>query len=285
MSRSLAQLATECSNLNISVLPKGKKIAKSDYESALREHYWLEAVKNLNLHGDAAVMPEQIPPMLSRNVKDVTENESSAMWKDGTFVAQEKLNGCRCVMRIRNPSQGRINHLTSRRISDQFYRLNELHDNLPHYRDVNLGDEWEDTVIDGEIMSAKAFIDTEGVVTKTILHATTASLNCGPEKSARIQARYGKMVLHAFDCMRYQGRDISNLPYVTLTKDGDIDFSGQSRYAYLAKVVARVIEVMGQLPCEHCSVTPVVKELSDTFGIGSDGEYYTITASGEIKSW
>jgi ATP-dependent DNA ligase len=234
MSRNLADLQNECKRLGLTVTKSGKREAKSDYEKALRDYYW-------ERDGEGQPMVEQIQPMLARNVKDVTPTEAKEMWTDGNkWAYQEKINGCRAVLIIRNPSKGQINQMTSRRLSDETYRLNELHDVVPHYRDMNLGDEWADTVVDGELLMPVPVVDTGSVITADILQATAATMNCGSEKSIAIQAQHGKLVLHAFDCLRFKGKDIRSLPY-------------EQRHAYLAQVVARVAEVLGELPCEHCS--------------------------------
>lgn len=234
MSRNIADLKNECDGHGLTVAPAGKKMAKSDYETALRDFYWQRD------HA-GEVMADQISPMLARNAKDLSAAEQAQLLTDGSgFVAQVKINGCRAIMRFRNPSAGRINHLTSRRISDETYRYNELHDVMPHYRDLDLGTEWEDTVIDGEVLMCRAVVNTEGVVTKNILQATAATLNCGVEKSLRIQAAHGKLVLHVFDLLRYKGKDVRHLGYV-------------QRYRLLTEVATRVQQVLGDLPCE-CTV-------------------------------
>lgn len=232
MARSLAELKSLCKQACLTVIQSGNREAKSDFELALRDHIWAKI-------NPGQEMPEQFEPMLARNSKDVTDEEREEMLRDGSeWVAQEKINGCRCVLKIR--ANG-INHLISRRISDETYRKNELHDQLPHYRDMDLGPEWDNTVVDGEILSSVAVVDTGSVVTADILQATAATLNCAPEKSVHIQERFGKMVLHAFDLLRFKGRDVTHLPYY----DRKDPLNPKTRYGLLIQVVARVEEVMG----------------------------------------
>lgn len=238
MSRNLADLKKECEAHGLQVQQTGKREAKADYELALRTFYW----ERDNLGQE---MPEQIQPMLARNSKDLAQEELDILWKDdNNWVAQEKINGCRAIIRLRNPKAGRPNHVTSRRLSDETYRLNELHDVVPHYRDLYLGDEWEDTVVDGELLMPNPVVDTrivdgKGVVTADILQATAAVMNCAASKSVAIQSQYGKLVLHAFDLIRYKGKDLRKVPYT-------------ERYKLLEEVVARVNAVMGDIPCQHC---------------------------------
>lgn len=245
MARNLADLKSLCKQFNLMITKTGKRESKADYEKALREFIW-------NRDNSGEEMPEQIAPMLARNSKDISEPEREEMFKDGSkWVAQEKINGCRCIMKIRK--DGRPNHLISRRLSDETYRQNELHDQLPHYRDLDLGDEWNDTVVDGEILSAVAVVDTtiledkRGVVTRDILQATAATLNCSSEKSIAIQKKFGRMVLHAFDLLRFKGRDVTNLPYC----DPSNLSNTRTRYGLLMQVVERVVGVMGEMKDEY----------------------------------
>jgi len=236
MSRNLADLQKECATNGIEVDHGGKKPAKSHYETALRDHYW-----NRDHVGEE--LPEQIIPMLARNSKDLPKAGVEAMMADGSdWVAQEKINGCRCTIRFRH---GKINHLLSRNLSDETYRMNELHDHMPHYRDLELGQEWDDTIIDGEVMSSVAVVDTsivdgKGVKTLDILQATAAIMNSGVDKSVALQKAFGKLIFHAFDCLRFKGKDVRELPYAVLDKDGNLDESAECRWNYLVKVVNHV---------------------------------------------
>lgn len=268
MSRNLADLKVECLLHGLEVTPSGKRESKGDFEQALREFYW-----DRDHAGEE--MPEQIIPMLARNVKDVDDSLRKEMTADGgNWVAQEKINGCRALLKIRH---GQINHITSRRISDETYRLNELHNKMPHYRDMELGPEWDDTILDGEVLMPCHVVDTsvydgKGVVTTDILQATAATMNCDPAKSVAIQEKFGKLVLHVFDCLRFQGMDIRDLPYAVLTPDGGLDVTKESRYLFAMKAVMAVTFKIGELPwdpgdaAEHMpAVDPAPVCEQDTF--------------------
>jgi len=240
MSRNLADLQKECASLNIEVDMTGcKKASKALYENALRDFYWTR-----DHSGEG--MPEQIVTMLARNSKNLPKEEVASMMADGSeWVGQEKINGCRAVIRFRS---GGINHVTSRNRSDEHYRYNELHGRLPHYRDIDLGEGWDDTILDGEIISSVAVVDTsvfdgKGVKTLDILQATAALLNCGEEKSVALQEKFGKLIFCAFDCLRFMGKDVRDLPYVVLDANGDIDLHCESRYRCAILIVERLIEV------------------------------------------
>lgn len=237
MSRNLSDLQKECADLGLEPDMTGcKRASKERYEVTLRDHYW-----NRDHNGEE--LPEQIEPMLARNSKDLPKEELDSMLADvSDWVGQEKINGCRCTIRFRH---GKTNHLLSRNLSDETYRMNELHDQMPHYRDLELGAEWHDTVIDGEVMSSVAVVDTsivdgKGVKTLDILQATAAIMNSGVEKSVALQKAFGKLIFHAFDILRFQGRDVRELPYVVLNAQGDLDDDAECRYNLLSRVVAHV---------------------------------------------
>lgn len=272
MSRNLADLQAECAKLGLKVEKPVGREGKAPYEKALCDYMWSTSNPGQDL-------PEQIPPMLARNCKDLLDSEVESMMSDGSsWVMQEKINGCRCEIKVRNPRKGRINYITSRRVSDETYRLSEMHDQMPHYRDMELGDEWEDTIIDGEILMPVPVVDTsivdgKGVKTLDILQATAATLNCDAVKSIAIQAKFGKLVHHAFDCLRFKGKDIRDLPYVVLTKDKkEIDRTKESRFLYLEQVVVRVIEVLGEQPCAHCEGVRYVEASKEAAKINVEQE-------------
>lgn len=214
MARNLADLKAECIANGLAVVQSGKREAKSDYESALRKFYWEKEHPGLPLLN-------QHQPMLARNAKDLTEDEQSHMWRDnGSWVAQEKLDGCRCILQI-NPSVNPFrkatevrNELTSRRMSDQTYRLNELTDKLAFYRDFPFPPEWYGAVVDGEVIMPVAEVNTGDTTTKNVLQATAATLNSAPDKANDIQRRHGVMRFQAFDLLSTKGGvDIRNYPY------------------------------------------------------------------------
>lgn len=244
MSRNLADLQKECAANGIGPAASDcKRVSKESYMDALRDFYW-------NRDHVGETMPEQIEPMLARNTKDLPKEELESMLCDGSqWVGQEKINGCRVMLRF---NHGGINHLTSRNRSDETYRMNELHNQMPHYRDLALGAEWSDTVIDGEILSSVAVVDTsivdgKGVKTLDILQATAAIMNSGVEKAIILQEKFGKLLFFAFDILRFKGKDIRNLPYLVLTKDGEVDANAECRWNYLVKVVGRVHAVAPEL--------------------------------------
>jgi hypothetical protein len=214
MSRNLSDLKAECVELGLAVNRSGKREAKSDYETVLRQYYWRQE------YGDKP-LPAQYEPMLARNEKDLSATEAGPLWADNSrYVAQRKINGCRGILQV-NPTQnpyrknGELrNEATSRRMSDATYRLAELTDNLPFYRDFPFLAKWQGAVVDGEFQMPVAEVNTGDTITKGILQATVATLNCSPEKSADIQKRHGTMRFYVFDMLKGEdGEDLRGLSY------------------------------------------------------------------------
>ena len=207
MSRNLADLKRECAEHGLTVTPAGKRESKTDFEVALRNFLWTRD------HGDEEMLV-QIAPMLGRNIKDVDEATADAIWS--TFLVQPKINGCRGILHIfaKSPN-GSIpqSRMTSRRVSDQTYRLNENTGNVPHLRDYEYGSDWDGTVLDGELVSPVNSIETESITTNGVLQSTVALLNCSPEKSARIQEKFGQLAYRVFDLLFYKGTDVRRESY------------------------------------------------------------------------
>jgi ATP-dependent DNA ligase len=68
------------------------------------------------------------------------------------------------------------------------------------------------TVLDGELLFPHGYLDTGSVEVTNTLSATSALVNCNPEKSQRLQARYGYLEYHIFDCLYFNGVDLRDHP-------------------------------------------------------------------------
>lgn len=233
MSRNLDDLKSECAEYGLKVTPSGKRESKEDFEHALRDFLWNRD------HAGEQMLPQYLP-MLARQTKGVDAEDVELMWQE--CMVQEKINGCRGLFHI-NPFSDGKNHMQSRRISDKTYRLNENTDNVPHLRDAALLD-LTGTVLDGELQSPVVSLNTGDVVTQNILQSTIALLNCSPEKSETIQAKFGKLEYKVFDVLFYHGRDVRGLPY-----DERI------------KILELIFEVLGDATCLDYRITllPVLR--------------------------
>jgi ATP-dependent DNA ligase len=205
MSRNLEDLRQECSENNLTVKQSGKRESKDDYIPVLRDFYWDRD------HSGESMLPQYLP-MLAHQTKGLDDEAVDLLWR--TCAVQEKINGCRGLLHI-NPFRDGKNHLQSRRISDKTYRLNENTDNAPHLRDAKGLVNLTDTVFDGELQSPQACIDTGDTVTKNVLQATVAMLNCSPEKSVAIQEKFGKLKYIVYDILFHNGKDVRNNAYIS----------------------------------------------------------------------
>lgn len=204
MSRNIADLKKEALELGLTVKQTAKRESKTDYELALRDYYWQK-------ENGSAPMPPQIDPMLAEQTKGMDEATVEMAWKN--FMMQEKVNGCRGILMI-NPMGDGKNLMQSRRISDKNYRFTLNTDAVPHLRDLSIPDCWDGTILDGELQSPVVSIDTEAVVTEGILQSTIALLNCAPEKSVRIQQKFGLLTYKVFDIIQYKGMKVVDCSYL-----------------------------------------------------------------------
>lgn len=199
--RNLAELKAECVKNAIIVTRAGKREAKSDYEQALRNFYWKRDYPGHK-------MPPQLHPMLARNLKDVDKELADLMWASSRYIAQEKIDGCRLLMFMTETG----NMFTSRRISDKTYRYSENTEQVPHLSNLVIPS-LAGTVIDGEVVSPKARVDTGKTITLNGLQATVALLALNPVDSARVQrVQDCQLVFKVFDILQHEGKDVTGLP-------------------------------------------------------------------------
>lgn len=200
--KNLVDLQAECAALGIKVETKGRA-SKEPYITALREHQWR------NDHPDEP-LPPQIQPMLLGSWEDLDEIEVQEIEADlHAWIVQPKLDGVRALLHI---EEDRV-RITGRTVSEVTYRLSEFQDNLPH-----LSEGWsalKGTILDGELVCPVVKLDTGSTITETSLQATTAILATSPENARRIQdGQVAHVRFHAFDILRYCGRDVTPLPLI-----------------------------------------------------------------------
>lgn len=232
--RNLAELKAECVKNGINVLRSGKREAKADYEKALANFYWKRD------HGDEP-MPPQLHPMLARNFKDLTDAERDFMWQAPRWIAQEKIDGCR-LLEFFGPMG---NTFTSRRLSDRTYRYNENTDQIPHLSNMIIP-ELVGTVIDGEVKSPKAVVNTGKTTTLNELQATVAILALRPSEAIRVQEEQDcHLVFHVFDILQHKGKDVSRLSY-------------SSRATLLSAEV--IPTILAKYPDAKINLVPMIRE-------------------------
>lgn len=231
--RNLADLKSECAKNNVIVVRSGKREAKADYEKALAKYFWKRD------HDDEQ-MPPQLHPMLARNLKDLTDAERDFMWSSARWVVQEKVDGCRLLMFLGEMG----NHFTSRRLSDRTYRYAENTAQVPHLSSLVVP-VLNGTVLDGEVISPKASIDTGKTVTLNGLQATVALLALNPADSARVQREQNcQLIFKVFDVLYWKGQDNMRQPY-------------EER---MNRVADAIVEIKALYPDAKIEFVPVVRQ-------------------------
>lgn len=198
MDRNLGDLEAEATSNGLTI-PAGS--GKTEVENLLRDFYWAK-----NHPGEKMLL--QVAPMLAEKFNKLTEEKQASIWKSPKWVAQLKLNGCRLIMHVGADR----NRFTTRGKSVTDFLFGESTDNLPFHRDLKLLD-LKDTILDGEIVSPFAVVDTGRVVTRKPLQAAVAVVNSSPDVGAAIQKKYGPMQYHVFDVVRFRGQDTTEFPY------------------------------------------------------------------------
>lgn len=243
--KKLSELIKECEEKGISI-PEGKKVSREKLVSRLASHY-LE-------QGPCGFPPlEQILPQLARDITDLSENEREEVLRSDRFAAGEKYNGVRGIFHI--CPEG--NRFTSRNRCANTYLLNELTDNVPHLKELDLT-EFEGSIFDGELYLPSEFFKLDTFA--NALEATTALLHCSPDKAMKFQESTGQRIhYHIFDVLRANGQDLTTRPLrerVQYLKDfqGFIKSSGHEEHIRFEELVfddkeeyfKRIIEAGGE---------------------------------------
>lgn len=117
-------------------------------------------------------------------------------WNDPLWYAEEKLNGWRFLMHF-GGALDRV-YLTGRRYSKRTGQLSEK--GLCARPVWPIDTRWGYTVLDGEIMSPTGFRDIAGI------------MNVEPDEAERRIAEIGPPTFHVFDCLWFDGHDITECP-------------------------------------------------------------------------
>ena len=138
-----------------------------------------------------------IEPMTAKEPLD--QKMLQSMLENDNVIAEDKLDGTRCLLHINN---GTV-RLFSRTVSRKTGWFSENSDRIPQIRDISVPDDLGYTVIDGELkIPDKPFETVSGI------------LNCLPKEAVDRQEVDGKIVLNAFDILWYRGECVENEPLV-----------------------------------------------------------------------
>jgi len=196
--KKLSELIKECRGKGISIT-EGNKVSKEYLVSRLAEFHLKR--------DQGGLQPlEQITPQLAKDIAELSEKEREEALRSDRFAAGEKKNGIRGILHI--GSEG--NRLTSRNRCANTYLLNELTDNVPHLKVLNLKD-FEGSIFDGELYLPSEFVKLDAFV--NALEATTALLHCSPEKAKEFQETGQRIHYHIFDVLKAEGKDLRPLSF------------------------------------------------------------------------
>jgi ATP-dependent DNA ligase len=226
--KKLSELIKECKEKGISI-PEGTKTSKEDLIRKLANHH-LE-------HNPTGLPPlEQFFPQLAKDIEDLSEEEKEEALRSDQYACGEKKNGIRGILHIRPEG----NRFTSRNRCANTYLLNELTDNVPHLKSLDLKD-FEGSIFDGELYLSGEFVKLDTFA--NALEATTALLHCSPDKAMKFQESTGQRIhYHIFDVLRANGQDLTTRPLrerVQYLKDfqGFIKSSGHEEHVRFEELV------------------------------------------------
>lgn len=220
-TRTIKELSNQCKELNIEVIPKGKKLGKTDYVLALR-NYFMNELYGENIPQALTHVLKIESPMLCQRMNYLKEDVQNSLWNSDKWIAETKLDGVRFLLvKFGNDWQ-----YYSRNIS--------VKDFLPVSYQGNILEDWDKTtidydfILDCELISLDDSISTEmesrGVVTVAQLQAITALLALNAEDSINIQKKLkdkeGRPVIqfNCFDCLYYKDEWLLDKPLIERKK-------------------------------------------------------------------
>jgi len=147
----------------------------------------------------------QIQPMLAYDVSD----EDWDQYNNSNYAIEPKINGVRMLMFISN---GKVRFQTRGR--NKYTQLfTERTENYPHYFNLSKLDEYDGTILDGEMVMFSRVPDRKKELWRDNDLALTMSVNgASPEHAVEEQKRIGKARFIAFDILSVGGIDVISLP-------------------------------------------------------------------------
>jgi len=137
-----------------------------------------------------------IEPMKAKGFKSDEQDKIEKFYDDQKYVAQEKLDGARYTMQLTKTGARLFSRVASKKGTGNV----EKTDNIPHITGVALKG-YEDTIIDGEIMSPCKST------------AITSIMGALPDKALERQQQFGNVKYNVFDVLYYKGQDVQNKEY------------------------------------------------------------------------
>lgn len=205
--RRIDYLDHQCRELGITVTPAGRKLMKDDYVIALRKYFINKKYGSEdNIPWSLKFMLSIESPQLCRRIKDLKEAQQKLVWESDDWIAEEKIDGCRCL--ILWDAKERKFHFYSRNNSVTDYLPQDYSDTV--YVTSKNFNYPENFVLDCEVISTDPEAETN-IRCLTQLQSTAALLALNPADSIAIQKRTPlKFVI--FDCL-YDGWSRMDKPW------------------------------------------------------------------------
>ena len=257
--KKLSELINQCREQGIPI-PEGTRFSKEDLVQKLANHH--------REHNRSETYLEQILPQLAKDIEDLPEEEKEAVLRSDQYAAGEKKNGIRGILHI--CPEG--NRFTSRNRCANTYLLNELTENIPHLKGLDLR-EFEGSIFDGELYLPGDFVDLDD--SANVLEATTALLHCSPEKARAFQEKEGQKIhYHIFDVLRANGQDMVPIPLRERLKylnefKGFIESSGQGQHIQFENLILHDKEQYFKTIIEAGGEGIVFKDLNAPYHLGA----------------
>ena len=205
--RRIDYLDHQARELGITVTPAGRKLMKDDYVIALRKYFINKKYGSEdNIPWSLKFMLSIESPQLCRRIKDLKEAQQKLVWESDDWIAEEKIDGCRCL--ILWDAKERKFHFYSRNNSVTDYLPQDYSDTV--YVTSKNFNYPENFVLDCEVISTDPEAETN-IRCLTQLQSTAALLALNPADSIAIQKRTPlKFVI--FDCL-YDGWSRMDKPW------------------------------------------------------------------------
>lgn len=214
MQRTIAQLKKAAGKLGVSPTQftgRGGKEAKRDWVNALGDYYQYQAY-GANAPWGLVKRRQWRSTMLAFLFNHLSDQEARDVMSGSDWIFERKVDGVRMQL-FWGP--GGSFQAFSRNISVEDYLPVDYTSKikLPPFPDT-LGN--RSIVLDCEVQCVDPKVNTalnrKGVVTETVLQATSAILAMNTEDSLAIQ-RDHQLVFYPFDVLHYNGKDILQFPW------------------------------------------------------------------------
>lgn len=209
MQRTLAQLQKECKRYGIEPpqrTGRGGKYAKRDYVAGLGDYFI-----RVNFAGKApwglAKRRSWNSPMLSFLFSNLDDGEQRDVLSGPDWVFEEKVDGVRMLLMW--DGEGNF-EAYSRNISVEDYLPVAYHHKIP-IQDFPAALKGKAMILDCEVQcidpNVNTILKSKGVITETLLQATSAILALNTDDSRNIQESH-PLRFFVFDVMHYDGKDV-----------------------------------------------------------------------------